>query len=79
MRRDTVVSAPKHVRIEAPDVASGTTQPDTHGSGNRRAYYTAMGKLALENIRHTLDWWVNALRLPSDRNRRDDERHPHEH
>ena len=78
MRRDTVVSARKRARIEALGVASGMPPSDTHGRWSRRAHYAALGKLALENMRHTLDWCVNTLRLTREPDRRDDGRTPHE-
>jgi hypothetical protein len=79
MRRNTVVSAPRRARIDAPGVASETATADTHRDGNRRAYYTALGKLALENMRSTLGWWLDTLRFPSDRNRGEDVRNPPGH
>ena len=79
MRRDTVVSAPKRARMDDPSVATHTvahSEAPVHAPVERhgRAYYAALGKLALENMRHTVDWCVDTLRLPYSR-RRDDAGH----
>jgi hypothetical protein len=78
MRKETVVSAPKRARIDARGVAPGETPSAAHSAGTRRAYYTALGKLALQNMRNTLGWCRNTLRLPGDRQRRDGVGNRHE-
>ena len=75
MWRDTVVSAPKRAEVDSPELAHAETAPDAHGAWNRRAYYVALGKLALQNVRDTLGWCVDTLRFPNDRRRRDDDQH----
>jgi hypothetical protein len=78
MRRETVVSAPKRARIDARGAAPGEATSEAHSAGSRRAYYMALGRLALQNMRNTLGWCVNTLRLPGDRPRRDGVRNRHE-
>ena len=79
MRRNTVVSAPRHARVDAPNLALDEATPATRATASRRAYCMAMGRLAVRNVRETLGWWIDTLRLPSDRARRDEARRPDEH
>jgi hypothetical protein len=78
MRRDTVVSAPKRARIDAPGSAAGVTTSHARSDGSRHAHYAALGRYALANMRATLGWCVETLRFPRDRHRRDTVDTPHE-
>jgi hypothetical protein len=78
MRRDTVVSAPKRARIDAPGSAPGETTSHARGDGSRHARYAALGRVALANMRATLGWCVDTLRFPRDRHRHDAVDNPHE-
>lgn len=73
------MSAPTRPRIDDRGVAPSEPTSDTHGDESRRAYYAALGRMALQNMRDTLGWCVNTLRLTGDRHRRDAVRNPHEH
>ena len=78
MWRDTVVTAPKRAEVDSPSIARGESASDAPDARTRRAYYMALGKLALQNARDTLGWCVDALRFPNDRGG-DDSRHPDTH
>ena len=78
MWRNTVVSAPKRARIDAPGSAPGETTSHTRSDGSRHAHYAALGRVALANVRATLGWCVDTLRFPRDRERRDGVDNPHE-
>ena len=88
MWRDTVVSARKRVRIDAPGIGAsgsdapgsapgGTTSP-TRGDESRHAHYAALGRMALANMRATLGWCADTLRFPRERHQRDAVDDPHE-
>jgi len=81
MRTERVVSAPRRASVDSPDLAHGESTPETtqHGEGTAGVHHLALGRRALQHMRLTLAWCADALRLPTDRGRRDASRHPDAH
>ena len=61
MNKETVVSAPRRARVDAPELVRDEAASRTHSEESRGAHYLALGRLALRKMRGTLGWHVDAM------------------
>ena len=64
MRKNALVRAPRHARLDSPNLARREAASETpDGTGSRGAHYVARGRSSLQNARNTVGSWLDRLRF----------------